>query len=69
MANILANILVQNSELLIDSMAPGGWLILSGILGTEVEEVADHFRKADCWTNLQIDTLDEWASVRLEKVR
>tara|TARA_B110000467_G_scaffold163942_1_gene191370 strand:+ start:107 stop:973 length:867 start_codon:yes stop_codon:yes gene_type:complete len=69
LANILANILVQNSELLIDSMAPGGWLILSGILGTEVEEVADHFRKADCWTNLRIDTLDEWASVRLEKVR
>ncbi|MGY8694742.1 MAG: 50S ribosomal protein L11 methyltransferase, partial [Verrucomicrobiia bacterium] len=30
MANILANILMQNSKLLIDSVAPGGWLILSG---------------------------------------
>lgn len=67
LANILANVLVANSQLLIDSVAPGGWLILSGILGTEVAEVAEHFRKADCWTNVQIDTLDEWASVRLEK--
>ena len=67
LANILANILVQNSKLLIESVAPGGWLILSGILGTEVEEVADHFCQTECWTNAQIDRLDEWASVRLEK--
>jgi len=67
LANILANILVQNSKLLIESVAPGGWLILSGILGTEIEEVADHFCQTECWTNAQIDRLDEWASVRLEK--
>lgn len=67
LANILANVLVANSQLLIDSVAPGGWLVLSGILGTEVDDVAARFEEAGCWTNIQIDRLDEWASVRLQK--
>ncbi len=67
LANILANVLVANSQLLIDSVSPGGWLILSGILGTEADEVAAHFQKAECWSSVRIDKLDEWASVRLVK--
>ncbi len=67
MANILANVLVANSRLLVDSVAPGGWLILSGILGVEAADVAAHFRKEGCWANLSVDLLDEWASVTLVK--
>ncbi len=67
LANILANILVANSELLVRAVAPGGWLILSGILGTEVEQVADHFKGCGKWSAVRTDTLDEWASVTLVK--
>ena len=67
LANILANVLVANSDLLTRSVAPGGWLILSGILGKEVDEVAAHFEKADCWRSVKTDRLDEWASVTLVK--
>lgn len=67
LANILANVLMVHSKRLTDAVAPGGWLILSGILGTEVEQVADHFRNSDSWSSVKTDTLDEWASVTLVK--
>ncbi len=39
LVNILANILCEHAELLCKSVTPGGWLVLSGILAREVEEV------------------------------
>ena len=39
LVNILANILCDHAELLCRSVRPGGWLVLSGILAREVEEV------------------------------
>jgi ribosomal protein L11 methyltransferase len=39
LVNILANILCEHAELLCRSVRPGGWLVLSGILAREVEEV------------------------------
>ncbi len=67
LANILANVLTAHSDLLIDAVSPGGWLILSGILGTEVEQVAAHFRNCGEWSSVKTDTLDEWASVACVK--
>ncbi len=67
LANILANVLVSNFRLLIDSVAPGGWLILSGILREEVDDVASHFRSEGDWESERINQLDEWASIRLVK--
>ena len=39
LVNILANILCDHAELLCRSVNPGGWLVLSGILAREVEQV------------------------------
>jgi ribosomal protein L11 methyltransferase len=39
LVNILANILCDHAELLCRSVRPGGWLVLSGILAREVEQV------------------------------
>lgn len=39
LVNILANILCDHAELLCQSVRPGGWLVLSGILAREVEDV------------------------------
>lgn len=67
LANILANVLVAHSELLENAVAPGGWLILSGILETEVGQVAEHFRQSQSWREVKTDTRGEWASVTLVK--
>ncbi|NDV62195.1 methyltransferase domain-containing protein [Puniceicoccales bacterium CK1056] len=39
LANILANVLCDHAELLCQSVRPGGWLVLSGILASEVKAV------------------------------
>ncbi len=67
MANILANVLVANSRLLIDAVSEDGWLILSGILGSEADSVVSHFRQLGGWSKVEYHTLDEWASVTLVK--
>lgn len=48
MANILANVLCHNADLLLRAVRSGGRLVLSGILGREAGEVSRIFReKAD----------------------
>lgn len=67
LANILANVLVANAQLLIDAVAPGGWLILSGILATEANSVVDRFESKEDWSSVKTNTMDEWASISLVK--
>lgn len=43
-ANILASILVPLRDAIVDRMAPGGTLILSGLLARESATVTDHYR-------------------------
>ncbi len=68
LANILANVLVANGQRLVESLAPGGWLILSGILGSEAEEVRAHFENIGDWSSVEVRKRDEWASVTLIRV-
>ena len=42
-ANILANVLIENVGLLVNSVRPGGLLCLSGILKSEKSEVVSVF--------------------------
>lgn len=65
MANILANILRDHARQLVAAVAPGGWLVLSGILATEIEAVRRDFATvAPGWT-LESRTLGEWADLKL----
>lgn len=72
MANILANVLVDHRDLLLDAVLPGGALILSGILATEVDAVREAFTAGarERWTDLShVDSRKdgEWADVMLER--
>jgi len=51
MANILANVLIAHSEFLLAAVKPGGVLILSGILASEVEAMKMRFaeRVVEAW--------------------
>ncbi len=42
-ANILATVLVPLRDAIVDRVAPGGTLVLSGILSREADAVADHY--------------------------
>lgn len=64
-ANILANVLIQYARELTAAVAPGGTLILSGILAVEVEQVKAAFAAvAPAWRQ-ESRTLGEWSDVWL----
>ncbi len=69
MANILANILRDFARELIAAVAPGGWLVLSGILATEVESVRRDFATLAPGWALESRTLGEWSDVKLVRPR
>lgn len=65
MANILAHVLREYARELVAAVAPGGWLVLSGILATEVESVRRDFAiVAPGWMQ-ESRTLGEWSDVKL----
>ncbi|MDR1789577.1 MAG: 50S ribosomal protein L11 methyltransferase [Opitutaceae bacterium] len=67
LANIQADVLLRFSDELLRAMAPGGELVLSGILAEEVERVGKVFRdKAPGW-NAESRTLGDWADLVLRR--
>lgn len=63
MANILADVLIRFARELTEAVAPGGVLVLSGILAVECEQVRSAFsRVAPAWRQ-ESRTLGEWSDV------
>ena len=65
MANILANVLRQFARELVAVVAPGGWLVLSGILAVEIEAVRRDFAIVAPGWAMESRTLGEWADLKL----
>jgi ribosomal protein L11 methyltransferase len=65
MANILANVLIQFASQLTNAVAPGGWLILSGILAEECEHVRGVFAEVVPHWSQESRMLGEWSDVLL----
>ena len=66
-ANILADVLIRFARELVAAVAPGGRLILSGILATENEQVRTAFRAAAPGWELDFRTMGEWSDVVLTR--
>lgn len=63
-ANILASVLLENAARLVAAMAPGGWLILSGILREQAREIQLAFEGEG--TRLERSLfIEEWAVLLL----
>ena len=61
-ANILAGPLIQLSDTLLNFLAPGGTLLLSGLLNTQAAELRAHYQM-----QLELDVvgeLDDWVCLR-----
>jgi ribosomal protein L11 methyltransferase len=70
LANILAPILIEHSTALLESVRPGGTLILSGILAEELDAVAEHFssealKKWSAHTRVDRRIDGQWGEVTL----
>jgi ribosomal protein L11 methyltransferase len=63
-ANIISAVLVPMRDALVGRLAPGGTLILSGILAREVEEVRDWYLEAGVRL-VSAESQGEWASLTL----
>lgn len=69
MANILANVLREFARELVAAVAPGGWLVLSGILATEIEAVRRDFATVAPGWAIESRTLGEWSDLKLVRPR
>ncbi len=65
LANIQADVLMRFAEKLVGAVAPGGSLILSGILAHENETVRDAFAAAAPGWTVEARTMGEWSDVWL----
>jgi ribosomal protein L11 methyltransferase len=67
MANILADVLIRFASELVSAVAPGGTLVLSGILAVECIQVRDAFAKAAPGWPQESRTMGEWSDVVLTR--
>lgn len=65
MANIQADILMRFAPNLVDAVAPGGTLVLSGILAIEVDSVRKVFQANTLGWKIESRTMGEWCDLFL----
>ena len=72
LANIISDVLCIYADELVQSIKPGGVLVLSGILNKEQETVREFFTKKcqDAWGKVNTDgrTMGEWSDVALFRI-
>ncbi|MBV6511347.1 MAG: Ribosomal protein L11 methyltransferase [Ignavibacteriaceae bacterium] len=66
LANIQKNILAQIADGLTSRIRPGGILLLSGLLGDDVEEVTDLYTRLGL-TRLEVTEMQEWRMIALKR--
>jgi len=69
MANILADVLIRFARELVAAVAPGGTLVLSGILAQERDQVRDAFMAAAPGWAVDSRIMGEWCDVQLVRPR
>jgi ribosomal protein L11 methyltransferase len=59
-ANILLNILILEKRVILDSMAPGAHLIVSGLLNNQVEKILEEYKEVEL---VKVLTKGDWSAV------
>lgn len=67
LANIQADVLVRFTSELLSAVAPGGWLVLSGILERELAEVRTAFATAAPGWRVESRVMGEWSDLLLTR--
>lgn len=61
LANILAGPLIELSQTLTDHIRPGGWLVMSGVIRSQVDEVVTAYEHR--LAEIEVTYQDEWARI------
>jgi ribosomal protein L11 methyltransferase len=69
LANIQADVLIRHAEDLVAAVAPGGTLVLSGILARENSETRTEFEKRTPDWTINARTMGEWSDIVLTRPR
>lgn len=64
-ANILENVLLLEKEELVSSTAKGGYLIVSGLLNHQVENIVNKYTE---FKKIQVISKDDWSAILFEKL-
>jgi ribosomal protein L11 methyltransferase len=67
LANIQADVLVRFGRELVDAVAPGGWLVLSGILANENSATRVSFEKLCPGWTINARVMGEWSDIVLRR--
>lgn len=67
LANIQADVLVRFTRELLTAVAPGGWLVLSGILEPELVVVREAFAAAAPGWSVETRVMGEWSDLLLAR--
>jgi ribosomal protein L11 methyltransferase len=67
LANIQADVLMRYARTLLGAVAPGGALVLSGILATELAQVREVFAKAAPGWRIDLRVMGEWSDLALTR--
>ncbi|MCF8306356.1 MAG: 50S ribosomal protein L11 methyltransferase [Ignavibacteriales bacterium] len=68
LANINRHILIENAEMMLQQIQPGGTVILSGILNDDVKDILEVFSRYSKFSSTRFDK-DEWSALKLENTR
>lgn len=68
LANIQADVLIRFAQELVTAVAPGGSLVLSGILANENTRVREAFEPLTSGWSINARTMGEWSDVVLQRV-
>lgn len=68
-ANILQNILFQESNYLVQSVEKMGYLILSGLLANQLDETLAHYMNLNLCEHIKTEVKGDWGVIVLRKTR
>ena len=63
-ANILQDVLILEKKLLLNTLKPSGYLIVSGLLNEQVDTIVSEYASLEC---VQVSTKNDWSCVLFKK--
>jgi len=68
-ANILLETLRAEANVIINSISPGGELVISGVLVEQIDEITEFYMQYGCFAGSCVRVRADWAAITFEKFK